>query len=212
MRPRRCFSPLESSPGTRPEIGHQRRAARETVGSRATRPGSASPSTCRCRGSTAATPTGSRYGSVSAISRQLRHRAPQPRLRCDRSPADSPRRPRARPACAHSRRLDPLPVRLRPVAPGVVQAAAQQQLAQAMAAALQILPGIIARPAPDRGPPRPPASAAAPRSAAPRAAVPPACAHRGDRSSPARPASAGISAGAITCSCTRAVVTCRCNA
>ena len=161
-----------------PEIRHQRAAARETAGSRAARPGSASPSTCRCPGSSA---TSRPVRGTARVARSRPAARPIPRAapRCDRSPTDSRRRPPARRRASMSR-LSSHCVRPRPVAPGVVQPAAQQQLAQPMATPLQIFARIITRPAQDRAPLRPRASAAGPPSAGPRAPAPPVCAHRGD--------------------------------
>ena len=84
---------------------------------------------------------------IRLASRRSRPAArPTPRVapQCDRSPADSRRRPRARRGAPTSDSRS-TPMRPRPVAPAVVQAAAQQQLAQPMPTPLQILARIIAR-------------------------------------------------------------------
>ena len=98
MRPRRCFSPLESSPGTSPRyaINAGADANRRTSCSSARINIAVNVSMPRKHRNQ---PTGSRYGAVSAIVARcasIRSAA----TRCDRSPTDS-RRPRhARPRAA----------------------------------------------------------------------------------------------------------------
>ena len=140
MRPRRCFSPLESSPGTSPRIRHQRPGRARSGGSHAAPRGSAWPSACRCRGNTATTRPASRYGSGLGDLRQARIQFQQPGLGViDRQQivVDDGALGRVGPGQA----LDPPPMGPRPIASRVVQPAPQQQLAQAMATPLEILAG-----------------------------------------------------------------------
>ena len=90
-------------------------------------------------------PTGSRYGACSAISARRASNSSEPRLRViDRQliVVDHRALRGVRPGQA----VDPPTMGLRPVLARVVQAAPQQQLAEAMATPLQILARVIARP------------------------------------------------------------------
>ncbi len=144
MRPRRCFSPLESSPGTSPRYAIN-------AGADANRRKSCNSARISIAVNVSMPrkqrnhPTGSRYGSRLGDLRQPGIQLHAAAPRCDRSPTDSRRRRRAR-RRASTQAVDPLAVRARPVAARVVQAPPQQQLAQPMPTPLQIFPGIIPRP------------------------------------------------------------------
>ena len=181
MGPRRCFSPLESSPGTNPRYAINAGAdanRRKSCNSASTNI-AVNVSMPRKQRSH---PTGSRYGR-SARSRSAARRVHQPRLELiDRQPivVDDGAFGRTRPG----ETVDPPAVRARPVASRIVQAPPQEQLPQSMPTPLQIFRASSrARAGP--GPPRRRGSAAAPRSATPRGPTPSACAHRDDSSSPA---------------------------
>jgi hypothetical protein len=89
MRPRRCFSPLESSPGTSPRYAINA-GAEANRRSHATRRGSTWPSTYRCHRNSA-TIRPARDTVHPRQSPRAGHPTPTTAPRCDRSPTDSPR-------------------------------------------------------------------------------------------------------------------------
>ncbi len=143
MRPRRCFSPLESSPGTRPRYAINARGD-----------GNRRKSCSSARISIAVRVSIPRKHRNHAHRRAIRLRLGdlgEPRIERDQARRQMIDRQQiivdhhALGCVRPCQTLDPPPMRTRPVASAEVQASAQQPLAQAMARPLQIFPCIITR-------------------------------------------------------------------
>ena len=141
MRPRRCFSPLESSPGTSPRYAINAGAVAKRRKSCNSARISIAVSVSMPR-KQRNHPTGSRYGSRSAISAsRASNSTNRASMLIDRQQIvvnDG-----TLGGVCPFEAVDPLPVRAGPVAAGVVPSTPQQQLAQPMAAPLQIFARII---------------------------------------------------------------------